>query len=137
MATNLFSEQTHLFARYIVSGGIAAIVHFGLLVLFVECIMLTPTLASSLGFIAAIFVNYSLQYYWTFSVSGSHRIFFIRYLSVTLLTLGINTFLFWILNVLMGVHYVISQIAATGVVVIVNFGINQRYTFSSDIIATR
>ena len=82
-------------------------------------------------------MNYFLQYYWTFSVSGPHRTFFFRYLTVTLLTLGLNTLLFWNLNVIMEIHYTIAQVVATGVVVIVNFAINQRYTFSDDVVATR
>ena len=134
---NRLSPRISLFGRYIISGWIAATVHFALLFFLVEWQSLNPTLASALGFTAAIFVNYSLQYYWTFSVSGPHRTFFLRYLSVTMLTLGINTLLFWTLNAVMEIHYTIAQVVATGVVVIVNFAINQRYTFSSGVVASR
>jgi len=127
-------QQTGLLIRYLVSGSIAAIVHFGLLVILIEWVAFHPTWASALGFMVAIFINYSLQFHWTFAVKGKdlHRIVFTRYLFVTCLTLCLNTLLFWSMNGIIGFNYLYSQIVATGIVLIINLLINQKYTFKQD-----
>ena len=73
-----------VFIRYTLAGSVAAAVHFGMLWLLVEQAGVYPTTASALGFCAAVFVNYSLQYYWTFEARGPHRLLFMRYVVVTL-----------------------------------------------------
>lgn len=125
------SNQLGIVARYLVSGSAAALVHFGFLIFLVEMFLFNPTLASALGFIAAVFVNYSLQYHWTFEIQGNglHKVYFTRYLLVTLMTLILNTSIFWSLNEVAGLQYIFSQILATGIVLVVNFMINQNYTF--------
>jgi len=118
--------------RYLISGAIAATVHFGLLISLVEFLAINPTLASTIGFIAAILVNYNLQYHWTFTSDNKrlHQVVFTRYFLVTLLTLSINTLLFWTMNETMGYQYLFSQVFATGTVLIINFIVNSKYTFN-------
>lgn len=117
--------------KYVVSGGLAAIAHFAILIGLVELFGVSPTVASAIGFFVAIFVNYSFQYHWTFKSSISHSTAFGRYLSVTLAMLGVNTAIFWTLNERIGVPYIASQVVATGIVLIFNFLINHFYTFAA------
>ena len=119
-----------VFIRYVAAGSLAAIAHFAVLWALVEWFDVYATYASAIGFCVAIFVNYSLQYYWTFRAAGPHAVLFLRYLVVTLSMLGVNTLLFWILNEAAGVYYLIAQVIATGCVMILNFTINRRYTFA-------
>lgn len=119
-----------VFLRYTVAGSIAAIAHFSVLWGLVEWFGVYATYASATGFCVAIFVNYSLQYYWTFRAKGPHGVMFLRYLVVTLTMLGVNTLLFWTLNEAMGVYYLVAQVIATGCVMILNFTINRYYTFT-------
>jgi len=107
----------------------AAIAHFTVLWILVERFGVYPTYASASGFCVAIFVNYSLQYYWTFRAKGPHGLLFFRYLFVTMAMLGVNTLIFWLLNELAGVPYLIAQVVATGCVMFLNFTLNRRYTF--------
>jgi len=125
------SPNVSMIFRYLISGAIAATVHFGLLILLVEFLAINPTLASTIGFITAILVNYNLQYHWTFTSDnkGLHQVVFTRYFLVTLLTLSINTLLFWTMNEIMGYQYLFSQVFATGTVLIINFIVNSKYTF--------
>lgn len=116
--------------RYLISGGVAATTHFTILIFLVELFGANPTLASSIGFCVAGVVNYTLQYHWTFEISEAHRTVFTRYVAVTATTLGINTALFWTLNDRLGLPYLVAQIMVTGFVVLINFTINQRYTFA-------
>jgi putative flippase GtrA len=123
------AEPISIFVRYIVAGSVAAAAHFGVLWLLVEWFAVYPTLASALGFCVATGINYSLQYHWTFRVTGPHGVIFTRYLLVTIAMLGVNTALFWVLNEFGGIPYLLTQAVATGSVVILNFTINRRYTF--------
>ena len=134
MNQNIKSKQKGVVFRYLVSGTIAAIVHFGLLIVLIEFLTINPTLASALGFTAAVFINYSLQFHWTFAIEskGMHQVIFTRYLLVTLFTLSLNTVLFWTMNEFVGFQYLYSQIFVTGIVLIVNFLVNNKYTFNQN-----
>ncbi len=119
-----------VFLRYAVSGATAAATHLAVLIGLVELYRVDATLASTIGFCAAIAVNYTLQYYWTFTTRTGHRAAFIRYLGVTLGMLIVNSALFWLLHIAYGLDYRVAQIAATSVVMVANYYINRRYTFA-------
>ena len=90
---------------------------------------MTPLVATVIGFSAAIAVNYTLQYYWTFSVKARHLVTFGRYLAVTFVMLGLNTALFWLFNMYLGVGYLLAQVCATALVTAINFAVNRSFTF--------
>jgi putative flippase GtrA len=120
------------FAKYFVSGSVAVIIHFSILTVLVEIYSANPTLSTSLGFCVGTIFNYLLQYHWTYSASGDHRKVFLIYISVTLSMLCMNALLFWIQVELIGVHYLLAQIMATGVVMLLNYVINTKFTFSTE-----
>jgi len=122
---------THSAFRYVVSGGTAAVVHFLVLTALVELFGVNPTLATSIGFVLASIVNYTLQYHWTFDADGPHHVMFTRYASVTAVTLSINAGLFWTFTNIFDIHYLIAQVISTGLMVIVNYLINKHFTFVS------
>ena len=122
-----------VFLRYAVSGATAAATHLAVLIGLVELYRVDATLASTIGFCAAIAVNYTLQYYWTFTARTGHRAAFIRYMGVTLGMLIVNSTLFWLLHIAYGLDYRVAQIVATSVVMVANYYINRRYTFAQSI----
>ena len=105
------------FVRYGLSGSAAAVTHLIVLVVLTELGGVPSTLASALGFVGALPVNYGLQHRFVFNRSRRHTVFFTRYLAVTLLTLALNTCLFWALTSGLGVFYVASQIITIGLIV--------------------
>ncbi len=121
----------YTFIRYFISGGTAFLVHMGILILQMEYvpIKLDPTLATTIAFSIACIVNYTIQYHWTFKVTGSHKRFFTRYIFVTLNTLCLNAGIFWYCYEKIHLSYIISQLVATGFVFVANFIINYFYTF--------
>ena len=119
------------FIRYFVSGGTAMLIHFGTLILLVEQFKIIPIVATSVGFCLAVIFNYLAQYYWTFKPTGSHKRFILRFLGVTIITLNINTGLFWFLTEFQNLPYIVSQVFATGAVFLLNFVINRHFTFKS------
>ena len=125
----LAQGSTAVFVRYCIAGTIAVTVQLAVLTSLVEIFGLHETLSSALAFCVAVVVNYILQYYWTFSSTGSHGTLFIKFSVVACLGLVINTSVFWTLNELLEVHYFLSQVVATGLVVMFNFLINRHFVF--------
>lgn len=119
------------FIKYTISGGLAATVHFLILIALVEKATVDPTLASAFGFCMAVIVNYKMQYHWTFKSAGPHKTIFTRYVLITFFMLGVNTLIFWILYEIQGLIYLLAQAIATGIVMFMNFAINKNYTFVS------
>lgn len=119
------------FIRYLFAGLAAVIAHYIVLVILVEMGEVNATVASASGFCVGVMVNYKLQYHWTFRATGPHSRMLPRYLGVTLVTLGINTGIFWILYELLGLFYPLAQAVAIGVVFFINFVVNRRFTFKS------
>ena len=124
------------FLLYGLAGGAAALTHLIVLVLLAELAHFPPTLASALGFASAVPVNYALQHRFVFNRSSQHLLFFPRYVSITLLTLGLNTGLFWLLNTGLGLYYVTSQVVTIGLIVPLNYVLNRCVTFN-DLAAQR
>ncbi len=119
------------FSSYAAGGGIAVAARFGILILLVEAWTVRPVLASVLGFVASIFVNYtaiSLDVQEWSRPQECHRPLCAR---DRCHMLGVNTVIFWSCNEPLVVNYILSQVMATGIVVIFNFVINSRYTFVS------
>lgn len=131
------------FFRYLISGGAAVSVQFYVLIQLMEytpqinalvaevtdAIKINATISASIAFIVGCFVNYNIQYHWTFKVTGSHKRFLSRYVSVTIVTLGLNAAVFWYFYELVHLSYVFSQFFASGIVFVVNFVINYFFTF--------
>lgn len=87
--------------RFGVSGGLATATHVSVFVLLVEWLGLRPLLAAGPAFVLAMLVSYGMNYHWTFSVSGPHRIMLPRYVVVALLGLGLN----------LGITYAVVDVA--------------------------
>ncbi len=117
------------FLRYVVSGCVALAVHLAVLAVFVE-IARTPTvLASTIGLVVAMVVNYGLQHRWVFTATGMHRIFFTRYVFITLATFLANLAIFALAYHGFKLWYPVAQVFATGIIFVLNFFLNKYYTF--------
>ena len=104
-------------------------VHFGVMIALVELFFVPPLIGSFAGFSSGTLVNYYLQYSWTFRSTQSHRLAFIRYVTITVAMLFVNLLIFQLAWQQIGLDYKLAQVVATGVVFLVNFGINASYTF--------
>lgn len=118
------------FARYAVAGGTSVVTHLIVLILLVEAFAVEKGIASTIGFLTAIPVNYALQHRFVFDRTGRHWRFFSRYVAVTLAALGLNAALFLLgINVL-GFHYLPTQIVVIGLIFVLNFHVNRAFTFN-------
>ncbi len=124
-------ELGRTFARYVLGGGLALLVHLAVLTLLVEIFSLDETLSSAVGFLCAVPVNFLFQYRFVFRSQARVAHAFARYAAITATTLGLNTLLFWLLVTFPGVQYVVAQLLTTAVVLLVNFYANSVFTFAN------
>jgi putative flippase GtrA len=121
------------FVLYCVVGGLAAALHFLVLIGLVEGYGVLPIKATTVGFCLAVIFNYYVQYYWTFAASGPHAAKILLFSLIAIFALVINTGIFWVCNIVADIPYLPSQVVATGTVVLVNFFLNRRYVFYEEL----
>lgn len=116
------------FARFTAVGGVATAMQYALLVLLVRGFGLAPTLASSIGFVLSAVVNYLLNYRFTFHSDRPHAPAAAKFTLLAGTGLLINAAIMHVM-IKAGVHYLIAQVCATGVVLFWNFIGNSLWTF--------
>ena len=112
-------------------GVVAAVAHYGVLILLVEMGGLSPVIATLWGFIAGAIVSYLLNRRFTFRSDRPHRSAVPRFLAVTAGGFVLNGCAMWLLNEQWGVPYLIAQVIATAVVLFWNFTANRLWTFGA------
>jgi len=117
------------FAHFAGVGSISAIGHYGLLILLVQGLGVAPVPASAAGALLGAGINYSLNYRFTFRSSKRHRDAVVKFAAVASAGLIFNTIFMWLGVELLGLHYLLSQIATTGLVLIWSFLGNRYWTF--------
>jgi putative flippase GtrA len=114
--------------RFTAVGGIATAIQYALLIALVRGFGMAPTPASSIGFVLSAGVNYLLNYRFTFRSNRPHGPAATKFALLAGTGLLINAAIMHVLTG-MGVHYLIAQVCATGVVLFWNFIGNSLWTF--------
>ena len=117
------------FVRFAGVGCMSAIGHYGLLILLVQVAHADAVLASAAGALLGAVINYFLNYHFTFQSSKKHHESIAKFIVVAAVGLGLNTLFMWIMVNLLGLHYLLSQVATTGLVLIWSFVGNRFWTF--------
>ncbi|PCH57377.1 MAG: hypothetical protein COC15_01200 [Legionellales bacterium] len=108
------------FFNFLLCGGIATAAHYALLIALVELLQINAVLASSVGFLLGFLVNFILHSKLVFTQSGGdHKM--LRYFSMAVAGASLNCGVMWLLLNIMSSHYLLAQICATGIVVVVNY----------------
>ncbi len=117
------------FVRFTGVGCVSAIGHYGLLILLVQAAGVAAVPASAAGALLGAWINYSLNYRFTFRSSKPHTESVAKFAVVAAVGLLLNTLFMWIGVELLGVHYLLSQIATTALVLVWSFIANRFWTF--------
>jgi putative flippase GtrA len=108
--------------RFALIGAVATCVHFTILTLLIEaCRLPWPTIATTIGCTFGITTSYFGHYFWTFARDEPHREFVPRFVCVYLCSLAINTVVFSLQVNLLGFHYMVAFLVATGTSTAINF----------------
>lgn len=116
--------------KFCVVGFSGMFVDFGTTWLLKEKARINKYLANSIGFILAASSNYVINRVWTFH-SHNQQIAteYFSFISISIIGLGINNLIIFILTEKLKLNFYLSKLFAIGVVTIWNFVMNYLVTF--------
>jgi putative flippase GtrA len=111
-------------------GAIGTAGHYAVLIGLVQLAGVSPVMASIAGFIAGAVINYFLSYRYIFQSRKRHAEALTKFLLVASAGLGLNAAIVWFGVSMLEWHYLVSQVIATGIILLWNFTANRLWTFS-------
>lgn len=109
--------------RFLFVGGTAFLIDFGTLWALTELAGINYLLSSCISFSISVVYNYILSISWVFDgkTKKNRWIELITFILLSLIGLGINQHIMWVLVEKLTVNYLLSKIGATIVVMLFNF----------------
>ena len=109
--------------KFGVVGVVAFIIDYGLLALLTEVFGINYLVSATISFTASVIFNYlaSMRYVFTHKEGMSRRREFVIFVALSAAGLVINNLCMWAGVELLGVHYLITKIGATFIVMVWNF----------------
>lgn len=109
--------------KFGVVGVVAFIIDYGLLALLTEVFGINYLVSATISFTASVIFNYlaSMRYVFTHKEGMSRRREFVIFVALSAAGLVINNLCMWAGVELLGVHYLITKIGATFIVMMWNF----------------
>ena len=130
MSKYLTYEVLMKFLKFGVVGFTGVIVDFGLTYLFRNILKFNQYLANAIGFTVAATTNYMLNRVWTFESNNPEVLVeYSEFLIISIIGLGINSLILWVLVDKFKRHFYFSKLVAIGITMIWNFIANLLFTF--------
>ena len=121
------------FLRYVISGCIAFIFDFSILVIGTEVLGFHYLVSNIGGYTAGLVLSYSINIKWVFRkrrFAANQRIEFVYFTLIVFAGLILSEAILYITTELGNQHYTFSKIVATFFVFLFNFIIKKRFLFS-------
>ena len=119
------------FIKFAIVGFTGVFVDFGTTYICKEWLKIHKYVANSIGFTLAATSNYFLNRIWTFkSQDPNIALEYGEFLLISLIGLGINNFILWIIHERLKQNFYLSKLFAIGVVTVWNFLANYYITFA-------
>ena len=109
------------FFKYAAVGAVATAVHYAILVGLVEAGVLAPQRAAALGAWVGAQVAFAGNAAFTFRARGASLVAWLRFQVTAVIGAGVR----------IGLHYLLAQVVATLINLVVTFEINRRWSFAS------
>lgn len=120
------------FLKFGVVGCTGTAIDFGLTWLCKEVFHIKKFLANAIGFVVAATNNYILNRVWTWESNSSQiGTEYLMFFSVSVVGLGINTLILYLLHEKAKMNFYAAKVGATLVVMLWNFLANNYFTFAS------
>ena len=117
--------------KFGIVGFSGVIIDFGITYLGKEKLKIQKFIANALGFITAATSNYIFNRIWTFQSTNPEVVIeFTKFLFVSIIGLGINSLVLWVLNTKFNLNFYFSKLLAIIVTTFWNFVANYLYTFA-------
>lgn len=109
--------------RFAVVGTTAFVIDYGFLYVFTEFAGINYLISSGLSFSISVIFNYIMSIVWVFDVDKSNSKLrdFVVFMVLSVIGLGINQLIMWLLVDFMALWYMFAKIFATAVVMVYNF----------------
>ncbi len=119
------------FIKFGIVGFSGLFVDFGFTYICKEILKIQKYISNAIGFTLAASSNYYLNRIWTFK-STDPEIFveYSEFIIISLIGLGINTLILWIIVTKFKLNFYLSKVFAIAVVTVWNFLANAFITFS-------
>ena len=119
------------FIKFAIVGFTGVFVDFGTTYICKEWLKIHKYVSNSIGFTLAATSNYFLNRIWTFkSQDPNIALEYGEFLLISLIGLGINNFILWIIHERLKQNFYLSKLFAIGVVTVWNFLANYYITFA-------
>lgn len=108
--------------RFAFTGGVCFVVEFVALTLLVELLHVPVLVATAIAFLISVAVNYVMCIKWVFTGAkdggaGVKATFLIT----SGMGFALNELFMWVLNIVLGIHYMIAKVISTLLVMIWNY----------------
>jgi putative flippase GtrA len=118
------------FLRFALVGSAATITTYAILIVGVEGLHINAVAASVTGYLLGIGVNYFLNYRYTFGSDQHHHVVIPKFLAVMMVGMFINAAVMYTGTNWLGFHYMLAQLAAVVVVLMLSFTANRFWAFA-------
>ncbi len=121
------------FIKFGLVGFSGLFIDFGITYLAKEKLNVQKYIANAIGFLMAATSNYVLNRVWTFQSNNPEiMVEFTEFFIISLIGLGLNTLLLWILVSKFKLNFYFAKVFAIGFVTLWNFLANAFITFNPD-----
>ena len=122
------------FLRYLVTGGLAFVVDFGLFAAFLYAFKWHYLIANLMGLVAGLIINYILSIVWVFvackrTLEKNRGLEFVLFSLVGVAGIGINQLLMYSMVGQFGWNEMLSKVIAAGLVLVWNFSARKFMLF--------
>jgi putative flippase GtrA len=132
--SNIFNQAILLkFLKFGAVGFSGVFIDFGITYISKEKLNIPKYVANAIGFIIAASSNYIFNRIWTFeSHNPEVAVEFTEFFLISLIGLGLNTLLLWVLVSKFKMNFYFAKIFAIALVTVWNFLANVMITFNPD-----
>ena len=104
-------------------GVLCFFIDYGIMVFLTEVFGINYMVSSTVSFSVSVTVNYILSVAFVFETDKDKNKIkeFIVFVLLSIVGLGVNELCMWLGTDLMGIHYMITKIGATAIVMVYNF----------------
>ncbi|WP_449619680.1 GtrA family protein [Robertmurraya sp. Marseille-Q9965] len=121
-------ELSLKFVKYSLVGCISTLIYFIAVFILVEIFGNEPVLASAVSFVIMTVISFFLNKRFTFGSDFSYDKL-LRFLVVSAIGFTLNFVIMYLIVNVFSLHYVIGELTTTLVIPIINFFLNNYWTF--------
>ncbi|WP_102273083.1 GtrA family protein [Cytobacillus massiliigabonensis] len=121
-------ELFHKFMKYSAVGCISTLIYFLSVFIFVEALNQDPLIGSSVSFGIMTYISFILNKKFTFGSDFSYNKL-LRFLAVSSIGFTLNFSIMYLIVNVLSLHYSIGELVTIIVIPIINFILNNYWTF--------